>query len=142
MGRGLERLEGEIAFFTSKFIIKRFITIPFQTYKSYKDLKGCSSLSSLRFRVISSVLANLMVSVHIYQSQYGLRPFDSLPLEFTHLNSVQLPSITILFISSGTYTYSYCLRKNALAYVLNRNYGIIIFTISTLIAGSLSTGGQ
>ena len=44
-------------------------------------------------------------------------------LEFTHLNGVQLPSITILFISSGTYIYiySYRLRKNALEYVLNRN---------------------
>ena len=72
-GRGSGKIGGRNCFFfTSKFIIKRFITIPFKTYKSYKDLKGCSSLSSLRFRVISGVLANLMVSVHIYQSQYWI----------------------------------------------------------------------
>ena len=45
-GRGSGRMEGEIAFFTSKFIIKRFITIPFKTYKSYKDLKD-----AVHFRV-------------------------------------------------------------------------------------------
>ena len=33
MGGGLEKLEGEIAFFTRKFI-KKFITIPFKTFKS------------------------------------------------------------------------------------------------------------
>ena len=50
MGGGLERLEGEIAFFfTRKFIKKRLITTPFKTYKSYKGLKGRSSLSSLGF---------------------------------------------------------------------------------------------
>ena len=49
MGGGLERLEGDIAFFTRKFIKKRFITIPFKTYMSYKGLKGRSSLSSLGF---------------------------------------------------------------------------------------------
>ena len=49
MGGGLERLEGEIAFFTGKFIKKGFITIPFKTIKSYKGLKGRSLLSSLGF---------------------------------------------------------------------------------------------
>ena len=73
MGGGLERFEGEIAFFfTRKFIKKLFITIPFKTYKSYKGLKGCSSLSGLRFQVILGVLANLIVSVHIYQSSYWI----------------------------------------------------------------------
>ena len=49
MGGGLEKLEGEIAFFTRKIIKKLFITIPFKTFKSYKGLEGRSSLSSLGF---------------------------------------------------------------------------------------------
>ena len=40
MGGGLEKLEGEIAFFTRKFI---------KNHKSYKGLEGRSSLSSLGF---------------------------------------------------------------------------------------------
>ena len=50
MGGGLEKLEGEIAFFTRKFI-KKIITIglPFKTFKSYKGPEGQSSLSSLGF---------------------------------------------------------------------------------------------
>ena len=48
-GGGLERLEGEIAFFYLKIHKKLFITIHFKTFKSYKGLKGRSSLSSLVF---------------------------------------------------------------------------------------------
>ena len=40
MGGGLEKLEGEIAFFTRKFI---------KNHKFYKGLEGRSSLSSLGF---------------------------------------------------------------------------------------------
>ena len=46
MGGGLEILEGEIAFYERIHKKKRFITIPFKTFKSYKGLKGRSSLSS------------------------------------------------------------------------------------------------
>ena len=46
-------------------------------------------------------------------------------LKFTHLNGVQLSSITIFLFRQGR-IYSTRLRKNALAFVLNRNYGIII----------------
>ena len=49
VGGGLEKLEGEIAFFTRNFIKKRFIMIPFKTFKLNKGLEGRSSLSSLGF---------------------------------------------------------------------------------------------
>ena len=66
----LDRLESEIAFLQENSYKKLSITIPIKTYKSYKGLKGPQFTFKSWIRVISGVLAILIVSVHIYQSPY------------------------------------------------------------------------
>ena len=86
----------------------------------------------MQFTFESSVSSNFgrLSKLDCFYPYLSVSVLDCVPLILflwnLHLNGVQLPSITILFISPGTYTYSYRLRKNALARVLNRNYGIII----------------
>ena len=81
----------------------------------------------MQFTFESSVSSNLgrLSKLDCFCPYLSVSVLDCVPLILFLWNGVQLPSITISFISSETYTYSYRLRKNALAYVLNRNYGIL-----------------
>ena len=72
-GRGSGKIGGRNCFFfTRKFVKKMIIMIPFKTCKSYTGPKKTQFTFESWFRVISGVLANLIVSVHIYQSPYWI----------------------------------------------------------------------